>query len=247
VTVNLLDHIQRYWDQDAATYDRSSGHDPRTPVERAAWLGALEQLLPRPPASVLDVGAGTGFLSLQAATLGHKVTAVDVAPAMLDRLRAKASDAGLSVDTRQGDAAAPPDGPFDAVVERHLLWTLADPVAALAAWRRVAPHGRLVLFESAWGAGARPVDQLRSRALQRLRKVRGVPPDHHAAYTPDVQAALPLGDGPSPAALIEVVAAAGWPAPRLVRLRDVEWALAQAQPPLERLLGVAARFAVVAG
>jgi SAM-dependent methyltransferase len=210
-------------------------------------MAALQQLLPEAPASVLDVGAGTGFLALQAATLGHRVTAVDVAPAMLDRLRAKASEAGLSIDARQGDATRPPDGPFDAVVERHLLWTLTDPVAALAAWREVAPNGRLVLFESAWGSGASTIDQLRSRVRSTWRSIRGIPPDHHAAYSPALRMALPLGDGPGPSALVEAVTAAGWPAPRLVRLRDVEWAQAQAQPTLERLLGVSPRFAVIAG
>ena len=43
----------------------------------------------------------------------------------------------------QADAASPPGGPFDAVVERHLLWTLPDPGAALVAWRQAAPTGRL--------------------------------------------------------------------------------------------------------
>ena len=43
------------------------------------------------------------------------------------------------------------EGPFDAVVERHLLSTLLDPGAALAAWREAAPTGRLVLIEGTWG------------------------------------------------------------------------------------------------
>jgi hypothetical protein len=43
-----------------------------------------------------------------------------------------------------------------------------------------------------------------------------------------------------------LVAEAGWVAPRLVRLRDVEWATVLEQPFPERLLGVAPRFAVVA-
>ncbi len=245
--MTLLDEIQRFWDIDAETYDRSASHHPASPLEAAAWLGALEQLLPSAPASVLDVGAGTGFLSLQAAALGHWVTAVDLAPGMLERLKAKATDAGLSINVREGDAASPPDGPFDAVVERHLLWTLPDPLAALAAWRRVAPTGRLVLFESSWGAGATPVDQLRSRVVERVQRLRRVPPDHHGSYPADVQAELPMGSGPSPNRLIEAVTAAGWPAPRLVRLRDVEWAYAESRPSLERLLGTRPRFAVIAG
>ena len=244
--MTLLGEIQEYWNRDAATYDRSSSHHPTSPLEKAAWLAALQQFLPPAPATVLDVGTGTGFLALQAAALGHRVTAVDVAPAMLHRLRAKALEAGVSIDDREGDASSAPEGTFDVVMERHLLWTLPDPVAALAAWRRAAPHGRLVLFESAWGAGADSIDQLRSRAVERLRRLRRAPPDHHAPYATELRRALPMGAGPSPAALIEAVELSGWPAPRLVRLRDVEWAHAQAQPPLERLLGVRPRFAVIA-
>jgi hypothetical protein len=44
-----------------------------------------------------------------------------------------------------------------------------------------------------------------------------------------------------------VVAEAGWVAPRLVRLRDVEWASTLEKRLPERLLGVTPRFAVVAG
>jgi SAM-dependent methyltransferase len=245
--MSLSGQIQEFWDEDAVTYDRSSSHHPTSPIERAAWLAALDNLLPPAPASVLDVGAGTGFLSLQAASLGHQVTALDLAPAMLERLKAKAADAGLRVEVRVGDATSPPDGPFDAVVERHVLWTLPDPTGALAAWRRAAPEGRLVLFESSWGSGAGPIDQWRSAALSRLRRIRRVPPDHHGSYPADVQAGLPMGGGPSPSTLIEAVTEAGWPAPRLVRLRDVEWAIAEGQPPLERLLGTHPRFAVIAG
>jgi hypothetical protein len=44
-----------------------------------------------------------------------------------------------------------------------------------------------------------------------------------------------------------MVGEAGWANPRLVRLRDVEWATSLDMDPVERLLGVAPRFAVVAG
>ena len=77
--MTLLGEIQEYWDRDAATYDRSSSHHPTSPLEKAAWRAALQQFLPPAPATVLDVGTGTGFLALQAAALGHRVTAVDVA------------------------------------------------------------------------------------------------------------------------------------------------------------------------
>jgi 2-polyprenyl-3-methyl-5-hydroxy-6-metoxy-1,4-benzoquinol methylase len=81
--VAIHDEIRQWWDEDAATYDHSSTHRPRSPAQSAAWTVALARLLPHPPARVLDCGAGTGFLSLTAARLGHEVTAVDISGQML--------------------------------------------------------------------------------------------------------------------------------------------------------------------
>jgi SAM-dependent methyltransferase len=241
----ILDEIRRFWDDDAATYDRSPGHRPTSPAVQAAWTAALEALLPAPPARVLDCGAGTGFLSLMAARLGHRVTALDLSPGMLAELRSAAAAEGLEIEVVVAAAHEPPHG-FDVVMERHLLWTLPDPAAALRAWRAAAPGGRLVAVESLWGE-ADPVEALRGRGRTALRRLSGGPDDHHGPYPAAVRAALPLGSGTHPRAVTELVAAAGWPAPRLVRLRDVEWAASMELAMAERLLGVAPRFAVVAG
>jgi len=249
VLVALLDDIRRYWDEDAATYDDTPRHRPRDPAVVAAWTAALERLLPPRPARVLDCGAGTGFLSLIVARLGHRVTALDLSAGMLERLRGAAGRQGLEITVVEGPADEPPPGPFDAVVERHLLWTLPDPGRALAAWRRSAPDGRLVLVESLWGGSADPVERLRSLARQLSLRARRVPPDHHADYPEDLRRALPLGAGTPPARVVAIAADAGWPEPRLERLRDVEWAEASARSgrPLDRVLGVAPRYAVRAG
>jgi SAM-dependent methyltransferase len=54
---------------------------------------------------VLDVGAGTGRVALDLAALGHEVIALDIDAALLRVLAARAELAGLTVETRQGDAA----------------------------------------------------------------------------------------------------------------------------------------------
>lgn len=243
---HVLEDIRRFWDDDAAGYDDSPGHRPRDPAVTAAWAAALSTLLPPPPALILDCGAGTGFLSLLAARAGHRVTALDLSPRMLEQLSATARADGLEVTTVEGAADDVPAGPFDAVVERHLLWTLPDPDAALRAWRRAAPGGRLVVVESVWGR-ADPAERLRARARAALRWLRATPPDHHGEYPAGVRAGLPFGTGTPPAAVVGAVAGAGWPAPRLVRLRDVEWAERQGQPLPDRLIGVPPRFAVLSG
>ena len=115
--------LQEWWDADAEVYDRTASHSASDPVEAAAWRAALLRYLPPPPARVLDVGAGTGTMSLLAAQLGFEVTALDLSPQMLERAREKAEAQGALVRTVVAPAHDPPPGPFDAVMERHLqLW-----------------------------------------------------------------------------------------------------------------------------
>lgn len=242
--MNLLERVRDYWDADAATYDDSASHAVKTPTERAAWAAALRRCLPEPPARVLDAGAGTGFLTLPLARQGHEVTALDLSERMLARLRDKATDEGLDPRIVHGPAGEPPEGPFDAVVERHLLWQLPDPAAALRAWRKAAPAGRLVLVESLWGEADR--GQTRWARLRDLwRRLRRVPSAHHAGLG-ELRERLPLGRGASPDRLIGLLEAGGWANPRLTRLTDVEWARLHALPPHQRLLGTTPRYVIVA-
>lgn len=242
------DAIRRYWDIDAHGYDRDASHHPRSAVELAAWNAAFVRLLPPPPARVLDVGAGTGFLTLNLARLGYRVTALDLAPSMLTELRRKAAAAaGPEVETVEGSADAPPAGPFDAVVERHLVWTLPDPEGALSAWRKAAPEGRLVLFEGLWGEAADAVEKARRQVREWLHRLRGDTHAHHGSYDERMLAALPLAGGPDPERLIPMVESTAWGPARLERLRDVEWAACQRLPRPDQPLGVPPHFAVVAG
>jgi SAM-dependent methyltransferase len=245
---DLTGRVRAWWDADADTYDHSSDHGwaAASPAVRAAWNAALHRFLPGPGSRVLDVGAGTGFLSLAAARLGHRVTALDLSEGMLARLGEHADREGLTVEVVQGGAEDPPPGPFDAVIERHLMWTLPDPEAALTAWRAAAPEGRLVLFEGLWGESD-PVEALRGQAREGLRRLRGDPDHHHGSYDPETVAELPLARGASPDQLVDLVEAAGWGPVRLERLGDVEWAQLLQLPASARLLGVTPKFAVVGG
>jgi SAM-dependent methyltransferase len=246
--VSVIEEIRSFWDLDAATYDDSIGHHPRTSLELAAWSAAIRRLLPPPPSRVLDVGAGTGFLSILAARQGYEVTALDISAQMLARLKDKARREGLIVETIEGDASLLPSGRFDVVVERHLLWTLPDPMSGLNVWREAAPAGRLVLFESEWGDGGGGPRRIRSSAREFLRRVRRQPPNHHGEYSDSVRAQLPFGRGTAPESLVRLVESSAWGAPRIERLSDVNWASRQALPgAIDRAIGVTPRFAVVAG
>jgi len=244
--MTVLDEIRGWWDDDAATYDNAPGHRPRTSAEWAAWSAALARLLPPLPARVLDCGAGTGFLSLIAARLGYQVTAIDLSAQMLTRLQHAAAIAGVKIETVEGPADQVPAGHFEAVMERHLVWTLPDPRAVLRVWRgAVGTSGRLILVGGLWGS-ADPVERCRAQLREWFRQLQGRPANHHGEYPAEVRALLPLAGGTHPSVLADLVETAGWRAPRLERLRDVEWATTLALSPLERLLGVTPRFAIVA-
>jgi SAM-dependent methyltransferase len=242
---DVHDRIRAFWDEDAHTYDAAKSHAISDPLEAATWRRALEEALPAAGSRVLDVGAGTGALAILAAELGHVVTALDLSPGMLGRAELKAKERGL--DERMtfvvGSGMEPPPGPFDVVIERHVLWTMTDPVGGLARWREVA--GRLVLFEGVWGER-----DLRRRAkdlaTEVLRRVMGTPDDHHAPYPEEVLAELPLSRLPSPVPLIEAVQEAGWSAVRIKRLRDVEWAAMLHEPWPLGWLERRPRYALVA-
>jgi len=109
--------------------------------------------MPAAPADVLDVGTGTGFLALLLSELGHRVRGVDLAEGMLAQARSKAAERRLAVTFEVGDAMDPSgeDGSVDALVSRHVFWTLTDPERALRNWRRLLrPSGRLVIIDGLW-------------------------------------------------------------------------------------------------
>lgn len=164
------------WDAEAAGFDDEPDHGLRDPDVRRAWAARLASWLPARPGDLLDLGCGTGSLSLLAAEQGHRVTGVDRSPAMVKLARTKL--AGRDAVFLEGDAAAPPVGEqrFDAVLVRHVLWALPDPGRALSRWRHLLrPGGRLVLVEGVWGTVSPvgiPADQLTALLTPLAGRVR---------------------------------------------------------------------------
>lgn len=79
------------WNVVAAGYD-----DFVTPLVIPLAEQVLGRIDVHPDAQLLDVAAGTGALSLTAARLGAEVVATDIAPAMIERIEARARQEGLT-------------------------------------------------------------------------------------------------------------------------------------------------------
>src|SRR5829696_10068428 len=128
----ILDVNRRYHDVAAAEYDTKWGID-FGPIGRAQVLGKVEKLLGRSPgpfARSLEIGAGTGYFTLnllQAGVVGSGVC-TDVSPGMIARLRANAERLGLDVETAVCDAAALPfgDDAFDLLLGHAVLHHLPE-------------------------------------------------------------------------------------------------------------------------
>jgi ubiquinone/menaquinone biosynthesis C-methylase UbiE len=147
--------VRQHWDRRAAKFDQEPSHGLLNDAQARAWRRLIETLAGTTPIDVLDVGCGTGFLSLLLAALGHRVTGADFATAMLAEARAKAAALGLTARFVEADVESLdlPAASLDLIVERHVLWTLPHPDRALESWRSLLrTEGRVVLIEGHWDA-----------------------------------------------------------------------------------------------
>lgn len=153
----MSDSARTYWDSQAPTFDDEPDHGLLQPELWLAWRDLLLQHLPPAPADVVDLGCGTGTLSVLLAQSGYRVRGLDFADAMVAAATEKAMAAKVAATFRQGDASEPPykPGSCDVVVSRHVLWAMPDPSDALRRWvNLLRPDGRLVLIEGHWSTGA---------------------------------------------------------------------------------------------
>lgn len=129
----------------------------------AARVLELAQL--EPGDTVVDLGAGTGLLTLPAAAQAAAVVSLDYSRPMLDRLEERARSARLDnisclcADLREVPL---PDATADVVVSSYAFHHVDDPGKALAlaeARRILRPGGRLVVCDMMFGLSLRAADR----------------------------------------------------------------------------------------
>jgi SAM-dependent methyltransferase len=117
-------------------------------IEDPGDLDLYLALAARAEGPVLELAAGSGRLAVPLATAGHRVTAVDLDPAMLARLRRRAAAAGSTVERRIDVVEAdlleldlPSAGSFGlAFIALNSLFLLATREAQRQAFRTIASH-----------------------------------------------------------------------------------------------------------
>lgn len=142
-----------YHDWEARTYEDkfNISYDERCidyAIERFRRVVGPEERFTR----VLELGAGTGFFTINLALAGRfegaELTVTDISEGMLEVCVENGRRHGITLIPKAGDAEALPfaDASFDLVIGHAFLHHLPDPEAALAEAHRVlAPGGTLVI------------------------------------------------------------------------------------------------------
>lgn len=165
--------IKIYEQERPAAVSEASWSERVTPWEQIADSPAFQRIAerllaaaaPTPDDRVVDLGAGTGLLSLALAGRVRSVVAVDFAQAMLDRLLEKAREDGIdNIRAVAADLRSLPleDESATLVVSNYAFHHLqdSDKELALAEARRVlAPGGRLVVCDMMFSLSLAPRDR----------------------------------------------------------------------------------------
>lgn len=135
----------------------------------------VKEAIQRKNLRILEVGCGTGFMSLELARIGHYVTAIDRNKdlvSLAERTRRadpyKKSLGGLSYETADFNTWTGRPGNYDVVLFCRILHDMPHPSRVLAKAReQLNDRGRLVCLEYAY-------DQMNRRAAAWIYQIRRI-------------------------------------------------------------------------
>ncbi len=196
--------IRAYWTERMPSFSMIRKNELRDEIS-GRWTEVFTEYLPeKKPLKILDVGAGTGYFSILLAKMGHKMTGIDLTPAMVEEAKQVAAGQFLHSEEAADKEAGTgnisqeeknlpeflvmnaqeldfEDESFDAVVTRNLTWTLPDPEQAYREWYRVLKKGGILLnFDADYAENVRNHNQKNSYITK--KEVYG-----HIGVTPELE------------------------------------------------------------
>jgi SAM-dependent methyltransferase len=204
------------WDDHVAVYETVF-----EPLTTAFGRRALDLLAVPAGGRIIDVGAGSGGMALLAQSRAIDVLAVDSSGRMVERIRARAAEAGaqpgrIRAEVMDGAALTLPDNSFDAAISVFGVILLPDAEAGVREMARVVKPGAPVAVLT-WTQTERY--ELATRLLDAVAAVRGPLP---APTAPPPQ--LRFQD---PAVFRALLAAGGLDVQSITRLEE-QWILPSA-------------------
>lgn len=211
---HLKEAIRSYWSERAKTFDLAFGHGIFSDQEFRAWQEPIRRTLGSEPLRVLELACGTGEVTKLIHDLGHDVTALDFSETMLAAAKAKhEGKSRLRFILADAENTMEPDHSYDAIVCRHLVWTLTDPEATFREWHRLLrPGGKLVIYDGDW-AKPSPLGRIAECLVALIDKFSGADPYYDGSLSErhaDIMRALPFGGGLQFADLSPWLAEAGF-------------------------------------
>ncbi|MGV1757416.1 class I SAM-dependent methyltransferase [Rhizobium sp. A22-96] len=216
---HLKEEIRDYWSKRSETFDLAFGHRIAPGPEADAWQKPIRAALGSQPKRVLELACGTGEVTRLIHDLGHEVTALDFSEAMLAVARKKhAGKPRLRFLLADAEQTMEPDAAYDAIVCRHLVWTLTQPEETFREWLRLLkPGGRLVIFDGDW-AKPKPSGQIARLLISLIDRFVGADQNYDGALSSRhsrIMEALPFGSGLRSEELTPLLSAAGFAAIQL--------------------------------
>ncbi|MDQ1251445.1 MAG: hypothetical protein QG646_524 [Euryarchaeota archaeon] len=232
--------VAQRWDIASETFDTHVGHGIQSEKERDAWKRTFREVFPGKGLQILDVGCGTGELSVLFSEMGHRVTGIDISRNMLKVAKTKAETLKADIVFEEGDAETPDydTSSFDVVFNRHLLWTLPNPKMAVENWSRVLKKGgKVVIVDGVWDNGSlRSRFRITASDLLTLIVERKDPRKGHGRYSNELKASLPHFGGAPLEKVKEYLSSTGFEKIRTFDLKDVREAQKEGMPLSERIV-----------
>lgn len=236
----IKDLVAQKWDLASDTFDTHPGHGIQSKKERDAWKHIFKQVFKQKNLKILDVGCGTGELSILFSEMGNKVTGIDISKKMINVAKMKAKSCKANIIFEEGDAENPncDVGSFDIVFNRHLLWTLPNPELAVENWRKLLRNsGKVVIIDGVWDNGdLRSKVRMTASDLLKLVVERKNPRKGHARYSEELKSNLPNYGGAPLEKVKEYLSNTGFEKIQTFDLKAIREAQEEKMPLSERIV-----------